>query len=161
MSGLIFKTLLSILIYSSSRTTSALTAEAVDKVKQKLNDRTSQTEPDLEVHIKEITKGLDSLAVKASAISYDQHTQPDGDNSLQVLERQKRVLEADRLALEAEKKAIEQSQQACKTARKWLAEATPQLDSQSIHVSFLGANKGFQLGQNTGVISNLKCGGQS
>ena len=139
-----------------------MTAEALDEIKRKLNDKISQTEPDLEVHIEEITEGLDSLAVKASAISHDQHTQPDRDSSLQVLERQKRVLEEDRLALEAEKKAIEQSQQACTTARKWLAEATPQLDSRSIHVNFSGANNsGFQLGQNTGVISNLKWGGQS
>ena len=114
------------------------------------------------MHIEEITEGLDSLAVKVSAIAHDQHTQPDGDSSLQVLERQKRVLEEDRLALEAEKKAIEQSQQACTTARKWLAEATPQLDSGSIHVNFSGANNsGFQLGQNTGFISSLKWGGQS
>ena len=129
-------------------------------MKRKLNDKISQTEPDLEVHIEEINEGLDSLAVKASAISHDEHTQPDGDSSLQDLERQKRVLE-DRLALEAEKKAIEQSQQACTTARKWLAEAIPQLDSGSVHVNFSGANNsGFQLGQNTGFISNLKWGAQ-
>ena len=130
-------------------------------MKRKLNDKISQTEPDLEVHIEEITECLDGLAVKASAMPHDQHTQPDGDSTLQGLERQKRVLEEDRLALEAEKKAIEQSQQACTTARKWLAEATPRLDSRSIHVNFSGANNsGFQLGQNTGSISNLQWGPQ-
>jgi hypothetical protein len=138
-----------------------LTAEAVDEIKRKVSDTISQTEPDLEVHIEEITEGLDSLAVKASAISHDQHTQSDGDSSLQVLKRQERVLEEDRLALEAEKKAIEQSQQACTIARKWLAEAASQLDSRSIHVNFSGANNsGFQLGQNMGVISNLRWGAQ-
>ena len=71
-------------------------------------------------------------------------------------------LEEDRLALEAEKKALEQSQEACIRAREWLVEAAPQLDSQSILISFSGANNsGFQLGQNTGVISSLKWGGQS
>ena len=139
-----------------------MTAEAVDEIKRKVYDTISQVEPDLEVHIEEITGGLNSLAVKASAISYNQHNQPGGDSNLQVSERQRRALEEDRLALEAEKKALEQSQEACITARKWLAEAAPQLDSQSIHVSFSGANNsGFQLGQNTGVISNFKWGGQS
>jgi len=77
------------------------------------------------------------------------------------LERQERAHEEDRLALEAEKKAIEQSQQACTTARKWLAEATPQLDSRSIHIELSGANNlGLQVGQNTGVISNSRWGAQ-
>jgi hypothetical protein len=138
-----------------------LTAEAVDEIKRKVYDTISQTEPDLEVHIEEITEGLDSLAVRVSAISYDQHTQLDGDSSLQVLKRQERALEEDRLALEVEKKAIEQSQQTCIIARKWLAEAASQLDSRPIHVNFSGANNsGFQLGQNTGVISNLRWGAQ-
>lgn len=138
-----------------------MTAEGVNEIKRKLDDEISQTEPDLEVHIEEITEGLDSLTVKASDLSHNQHTQPDGDSSLQVLERQKRVVEEDRLALEAEKRAIEQSQQACTTARKWLAESTPQLDSGSVRISFSGANSsGFQLGQNSGVISNLKWGAQ-
>lgn len=137
-----------------------MTAEAVDEIKTKVYDTISQTEPDLEVHIEEITEGLDSLAVKAS-VSYDQHTQPDEDSSLQILERQERALEEDRLALEVEKKAIEQSQQACIKARKWLAETAPQLDSRPTHVKFSGANNsGFQLGQNTGVISNLRWGAQ-
>lgn len=148
-------------MYSGSRTTSALTVEAVDEIKRKVYDTISQTKPDLEVHIEEITEGLDSLVVKASAVSYDQHTQPDEDSGLQVLERQEGALEEDRLALEAEKKAIEQSQQACIIARKWLAEAASQLDSRSIHVNFSGANNsGFQLGQNTSVIGNLRWGAQ-
>ncbi|KAL2036414.1 hypothetical protein N7G274_010869 [Stereocaulon virgatum] len=115
----------------------ALTAEAVDEMKREIYNTSNQTEPDLEVHIEEVTEGLDSLAIKASSISHDQHTQYDGNSSLQVLERQKSVFEEDRLALEAEKKAIEQSQQACAN------------------------NSGFQLGQNTGVISNLQWGAQS
>ncbi|KAL2037793.1 hypothetical protein N7G274_009518 [Stereocaulon virgatum] len=140
----------------------ALAAEAVDEMKRDIYNTINQTEPDLEVHIEEVTEGLDSLAIKASSISHDRHTQSDGDNSLQVLERQKSVFEEDRLALEAEKKAIEQSQQACKTARQWLAEAALQLGSGSVHVNFSGANNsGFQLGQNTGVISNLQWGAQS
>lgn len=147
------------MIYSESRTTSNLTAEAVGEVKSKLYDTINQTEPDLEVQMDEITEDLDSLAVKDSPISQDQH--PDGLSSLQDLERQKRVLGEDRLALEAEKKAIEQSHQACETARKWLEAATPQLDSGSVHIDFSGANnKGFQLGQNTGFISNFKFGPQ-
>ena len=134
----------------------------MDEIKTEIHDTISQVEPDLEVHIVEITEGLNSLAVKASAISHNQHNQAGGDSSLQVSERQRRALEEDRLALEAEKKAFEQSQKACIIATEWLAEATPQLDSQSIHVSFSGANNsGFQMGQNTGVISNLKWGGQS
>lgn len=138
-----------------------MTAKAVDEIKRKLDDEISQTEPDLEVHVEEITEGLDGLTVKASNLSHNQHTQPDGDSSLQVLERQKRILEEDRLALEAEKRAIEQSQQACTTARKWLAESSPQLDSGSVRINFSGANNsGFQIGQNTGVISNLKWGAQ-
>lgn len=139
-----------------------MTVEVIDEIKNKVYDTISQTEPDLEVHIEEITEGLNSLAVKASVTSHDQHTQPGGDSSLQVLETQVRALEEDRLALEAEKKAIEQSQQVCTIARKWLAEAAPQLDSRSVHVNFSGANNsGFQLGQNTGVISNLRWGAQS
>ena len=134
----------------------------MDKIKTEIHDTISQVEPDLEVHIEEITEGLNSLAVKASAISHNQHSQAGGDSSLRLSERQRRELEEDRLALEAEKKAFEQSQKTCITATEWLAEATPQLDSQSIHVSFSGANNsGFQMGQNTGVISNLKWGGQS
>lgn len=95
-----------------------MTAEAVNEIKSKLNDRISQTEPDLEMHIEEIIEDLESLADKASAISHDQQTRPDRDSSLQVLERQKQLLEEDRQALEAEKKAIEQSQQTCTTARQ-------------------------------------------
>lgn len=86
-----------------------MTAEAVDGIKRKIYDTISQTEPDLEVYIEEITEALNRLAVKASVISHNQHTQPGGDSSLQILERQERVYEEDRLALEAEKKAIEQS----------------------------------------------------
>ncbi|KAL2039801.1 hypothetical protein N7G274_007660 [Stereocaulon virgatum] len=78
-------------------------------MKRDIYNTINQTEPDLEVHIEEVIEGLDSLAIKASSISHDQHTQSDGDSSLQVLERQKSVFEEDRLALEAEKKAIEQS----------------------------------------------------
>ncbi|KAI4087782.1 MAG: hypothetical protein L6R37_008283 [Teloschistes peruensis] len=152
-----YKATIALVLDLFTLTTSTLTAEVVDEIKRKVYDTVSQTEPDLEVHIEEITEGLDNLAVKASAISHDQHTLPDGDSSLQVLARQERALEEDRLALEAEKKAIEQSQQACIIARKWLAEAAPQLDSRSIHVNFSGANNsGFQVGQNTGVISNSR-----
>lgn len=139
-----------------------MTAEAVDKIKTGIHDIISQVEPDLEVYIEEITEGLNSLAVKASAISHNQYSQAGGDSSLRVSERQRRELEEDRLALEAEKKAFEQSQKTCIIAIEWLVEATPELDSQSIHVSFSGANNsGFQMGQNTGVISNLKWDGQS
>lgn len=139
-----------------------MTADAVDEIKKKVYDTISQVEPDLEVHIEEIIGTLNSLAIKASAISYDQHDQTGEGSNLQISERQRRAFEDERLALEAEKKALEQSQEACTTANKWLTEAAPQLDSQSIHVSFSGANNsGFQLGQNTGVISNLKWGGQS
>ncbi|KAL9101255.1 MAG: hypothetical protein Q9163_003469 [Psora crenata] len=156
-----YKATIAIVLDLFTLTTSTLTVEAVDEIKRKLNDKIGQTEPDLEVHIEEITEGLHSLAIKASDISHDQQSQPDGDSSLQVLERQKRVLEEDRLALEAEKKAIEKSQQVCKTATQWLAETTPQVDPQSIHISFSGANNsGFQLGQNMGIVSNLKWGGQ-
>lgn len=138
-----------------SRANTALTAEAVNEMKTEIHDISSQVEPDLEAHIEEISEGLNSLTVKASAISHNQHNQAGGDSSLQISERQRRALEEGRLALEAEKKA-------CITAREWLAEAAPQFDSQSIHVSFSGANNsGFHLGQNTGVISNLKWGGQS
>lgn len=138
-----------------------MTANAVDEIKKKVYDTIDQVEPDLEVLIEEITGGLNNLAVKASAISHDQHDEPGGDSNLQISEGQRRALEEDRLALEAEKKALEQSQEACTIAKKWLVEAAPQIDSQSIHVSFSGANNsGFQLGQNTGVISNLKWGGQ-
>lgn len=145
-----------------SRANTALTAEAVNEIKTEIHDISSQVEPGLEAHIEEISEGLNSLTVKASAISHNQHNQAGGDSSLQISERQRRALEEDRLALEAEKKAFEQSQKACITAREWLAEAAPQFDSQSIHVSFSGANNsGFHLGQNTGVISNLKWGGQS
>jgi len=48
-----------------------LTAEAVDGIKRKIYDTISQTEPDLEVHIEEITEALNRLAVKASVISHD------------------------------------------------------------------------------------------
>ena len=78
-----------------------MTAEAVDEIKRKVYDTINQVEPDLEVHIEEITGGLNSLAIKASAISYNQHDQPGGDSNLQVSERQRRALEEDRLALEA------------------------------------------------------------
>lgn len=138
-----------------------MTAEAVDDMKTQIYDTISQVEPDLEVHIEDISEGLSSLAVKASAISHNQYNQAGEDSSLQVSEIQRRALEEERLALEAEKKAFEQSQKACIKATEWLAEATPQLDPQSIHVSFSGANNsGFQLGQNTGFISNLKWGAQ-
>lgn len=131
-------------------------------MKKKVYDTLSQVEPDLEAHIEEMTGSLNSLAIKASTIYCNEHNQTGGGSNLQISERERRALQDERLALEAEKKALEQSQEACITARKWLIEAAPQLDSQSIHVSFSGANNsGFQLGQNTGVISNLKWGGQS
>ena len=61
--------------------------------------------------------------------------------------------------MEAEKKAMEQSQLICTTASQRLEGALSQLRPQSIHVVFSGANNsGFQIGQNSGVISNLKWG---
>lgn len=138
-----------------------MTTEAVNEIKGKLNDAIRQAEPDLEVHMEEVTEGLNSLAVQASAIPYDQHNKSSGDSNLQVSERQRRAIEEDQLALEAEKTAIKQSQHACEAARKWLAEATSQLDFGSVQVTFSGANNsGFQVGQNTGFISNLKWGAQ-
>lgn len=109
-----------------------MTANAVNEIKATIYDTISQTLPDLKVLIEEITKSLDGLAVEA--------------------------LKEDRLALEAEKKALEQSQQVCTTAKQQIEGATPQLDSP-FNVTFLGAsNSGLQLGQNTGVISNISWG---
>jgi hypothetical protein len=149
-----------LLTWTGFRTNSALTVDAVEEIKATIQDSVNQTQPDLEVQIEEITEGLNSLAIEVTALSNSQHAaQPNGDSSLQVLGRKERRLAEDRLALEAEKKAMEQSQLICKTASERLEGAPSQLDPQSIHVIFSGANNsGFQLGQNTGVISNLEWG---
>jgi hypothetical protein len=99
------------------------------------------------VHLEEITEGLDSLAVETSALTNSQHAQPSRNGSLQVLERKERILKKDRLALEAERRAMEQSQLICTTASRRLEGAPLQLNPQSVHVVFSGAdNSGFQLG---------------
>jgi hypothetical protein len=125
------------------RANSALTVEAVKEIKRSILDGASQTQPDLEVHIEEITEGLEALAVKTSA-SVNAHP---------------RELEEERSSLEAEKQAMEQSQLICATAAERVENAPSQTDRPSVHVVFSGAyNSGLQLGQNTGVISNLKWG---
>ena len=150
---------LALLTLVTSRTNSALAVEAADEIKRAIQDAVSQTQPDLEVHIEEITEGLETLAVEASASNNSRHAQPDGTGRLQVLENKERTLEEDRLALEAERKAMKQSQLICTTASQRVEGEPAQLQPQSVHVVFSGANNsGFQIGQNMGSISNLKFG---
>lgn len=147
-----------LLTWAWLRTNSALTIEAVNEIKTTIHDLVSQTQPDLEVHVEEITESLNSLAFETSALSGLQYRRPDEHNSLQKLERTESSIEEDRLALEAEKKAMEQSQQVCETAFQQLEGASSQLHSQ-VNVTFSGANNsGLQLGQNMGVVSNLRWG---
>ena len=136
-----------------------MTVDAVEEIKAKIQDTVNQTQPDLEVQIEDITEQLDGLAVETSALANHQHTEPNGNSGPQVSMIKERTLEEDRLALEAEKKAMEQSQLICSAASQQLEGAPSQLHPQSIHVVFSGANNsGFQIGQNSGVISNLKWG---
>jgi hypothetical protein len=102
-----------LLTYTGFRTNTALTVDAIEAIKSKIRDTVVQTQPDLEVHIKEITEGLDSLAIEAYASANSQHAQPDGNSGLEISNIREKILEENRLALEAEKKAIEQSQRIC------------------------------------------------
>jgi hypothetical protein len=139
-----------------------LTADGVDEIKAMIHDAIGRTQPDLEVQIEEINDKLESLAIESSALSKGLHNQTGVSTSTQTLDDREKVLKEDRLALEAEKKAMEQSHNVCTTAEQRIGGARPQLESQSVVVTFSGAhNSGLQLGQNTGTISNLRWGADS
>jgi hypothetical protein len=50
---------LALLTWTGFRTNSALAVEASEEIKRAIYDAVSQTQPDLEVHIEEITEGLE------------------------------------------------------------------------------------------------------
>ena len=129
----------------------------MEEIKRSILDVARQTEPDLEVHIEEITEGLEGLAVDASALVNNQHAQPSGDDSPQLSTRREKTLEEERLALKAKKQGPAQSQPICTTATQRIETAPSQAVRQSFHIVFSGGNNsGLRLGQNIGVISNLK-----
>lgn len=126
----------------------------MDQTKTEILNTISQTLPDLEAHIEEITKSLESLAIEVSALSNSQHISPGEDDTLQISGRRESSWEKDRLALEAEKKAMERSQQICAAAGKEMEDTFPKLKSPSFYATISGANySGLQIGQSTGTIN--------